>query len=606
MTSTLNLDTPQDLANAIAEGRRLLESDPGAAATLAGQLVASVRGFPDAYRLLGAALRRLGRDEEASQAEMEAIMASGNDPDLIRAGEALMDGDLEGAERILRQVLQFRPDEVAAIRMLGEIAATVGLLRDAERLFRRALNLAPAFDFARLHLAATLHQQNRAAEALAELDRLGPEFRDYDEARNLRAAVLGRVGSYEEAIALYEQSLADNPEHPLRLRLSIAYLLQIVGRQDESIATYRAILAEAPSTGDAWWSLANMKTVRFADDDLATMEQALSAPGLEEEDRLPLHFALGKAYEDRGDPERAFEEYRRGNMLRAERLRHQPEQVSQLVEASGKLFTPEFLGARAASGCDAPDPIFILGMPRSGSTLVDQILASHSMIEGTAELPEIIVLARSLEPDERALGERGWQYYPQLLAELPPEELKRLGQLYIDRTRIQRKSGRPFFTDKMPNNWVHVGFIRLILPNAKIIDTRRHPLACGFSNFKQHFAKGQEFSYDLAHFGAYYRDYVRLMRHFDEVAPGAIHRVVHEELVANPEVEVRRLLDYVGVPFEESCLRFHENQRPVRTASSEQVRRPLDPSATEQWKKFEDKLTPLKEALGALLDDWQR
>ena len=603
--SSTTTDPNADLAATYQEARALLAADPQRAADMARAMLPRAPHNADVYRLLGAALRRLGEDAQANEAELAAILVSGDDPDIIRAGEALLSGDLPSAERQLRQILQVRPDDAAAIRMLGEVAAQVGLLRDAERLYRRALSLAPGFDYARLHLAVVLHQQNRAGEALAELKKLGPETASYPEARDLRAAVLARTGDYEEAIRLYSESLKAGPENPLKLRLSIAYLQQIVGRQDESISSYRAVLSEAPTTGEAWWSLANMKTVKFSDEDVAAMEAALETPGLRDEDRLQLHFALGKALEDRGEEQRSFDHYARGNALRSAQLKHDPDQVTRLVEANESLFTRQFLAARADSGCAAPDPIFILGLPRSGSTLVDQILSSHPLVEGTAELPEIIVLARSLEPDERALNESGWQSYPGILSELPADELKRLGELYLERTRVQRKTDRPFFIDKMPNNWVHTGFIRLILPKAKIIDTRRHPLACGFSNFKQHFAKGQEFSYDLAAFGAYYRDYVRLMRHFDDVAPGAVHRVIHEKLVADPEAEIRRLLDYVGLPFDEACLRFYENQRPVRTASSEQVRRPIDRSATEQWKRFEDQLGPLKEALGPALDTWQ-
>jgi hypothetical protein len=278
--------------------------------------------------------------------------------------------------------------------------------------------------------------------------------------------------------------------------------------------------------------------------------------------------------------------------------------VTALVEETERVFTADLLKSRARDGCNAPDPIFILGMPRAGSTLIEQILASHSSIEGTAELPELISLARDLEPDERDYADGAWRRYPSILAELPADRLKELGELYMERTRAYRYTDRPLFTDKLPNNWMHVGLVQLILPNAKIIDARRHPLACGFSNFKQHFARGQEFSYDLERFGLYYRDYVRLMRHFDAVAPGAVHRIIHEQLIADPEAEIRRLLDYVDVPFEEACLRFHETERPIRTASSEQVRRPLSAEATEQWRRFEQWLGPLKEALGPALEDW--
>ena len=603
MNTQINRLRPEHIAAALADGRQALETNPKISAEQARAVLAISPNNADAHRLLGAALRRLGDDQAASEAELAAILASGNDPDLARAGQAMIAGDLPTAEPILRQVLKQRPDDVAAIRMLGEVAAEVGLMRDAERLFRRALELAPGFDFARLHLAMALNTGNRSGEALAEIERMSAEMRDYPEVRSLHAAILARVGGYDRAIELYRLNLADEPDN-LLLLLSLAYLQQIVGNQDESIATYRRVLEVSSSAGEAWWSLANLKTFRFGDDDVAAMEAALATPDLSDEDRLQLHFALGKAFEDRGDDERAFSEYEQGNALRSAKLHYQPERVTALVAATEQLFTPELLSKHAGLGCPAPDPIFILGLPRSGSTLVEQILASHPMVEGTAELADIIILARGLEPDERR-SEEAWQAYPQILAELPPEELERLGQLYLDRTCVQRKTDRPHFIDKMPNNWIHTGFIRLILPNAKIIDARRHPLACGFSNFKQHYARGQEFAYDLENFGLYYRDYVRLMRHFDQVAPGAVHRVIHERLIADPEAEIRSLVDYLGLPFDEACLNFHETRRPIRTASSEQVRQPLSSEGAEQWRRFEQWLGPLKAGLGPVLEDWQ-
>jgi tetratricopeptide (TPR) repeat protein len=590
-------------ATALAEGRALLESDPARAAERARQVLANVPQNADALRLLGAALRRLGEDAAANDAEIAAIHASGNDPELVAAGEALLQQDYMTAEQILRGVLQRRPDDVAAIRMIAEIAAEFGALRDAERLLRGALDLAPGFEYARLHLAFTLRKQNRSGEALAEMGKITGELSDLDETRNLRASLLGAVGDYEQSAKLYQQSVAEAPDNP-KLLISLAYALQTLGRQDEAVATYRRALDLGPGFGEAWWSLANLKTFHFSDEDVAAMEAALGRPGLDEDDRLHLHFSLGKAFEDRRQDERAFDHYRQGNAIRAGGQRYDSMKVTALVEETERVFTADLLKSRARDGCNAPDPIFILGMPRAGSTLIEQILASHSSIEGTAELPELISLARDLEPDERDYADGAWRRYPSILAELPADRLKELGELYMERTRAYRYTDRPLFTDKLPNNWMHVGLVQLILPNAKIIDARRHPLACGFSNFKQHFARGQEFSYDLERFGLYYRDYVRLMRHFDAVAPGAVHRIIHEQLIADPEAEIRRLLDYVDVPFEEACLRFHETERPIRTASSEQVRRPLSAEATEQWRRFEQWLGPLKEALGPALEDW--
>jgi hypothetical protein len=330
------------------------------------------------------------------------------------------------------------------------------------------------------------------------------------------------------------------------------------------------------------------------------MTAALAKPGLGDDDRLHLHFALGKALEDRGEAESAFAHYSQGNRLRRSALRYDADETERLVERAIALFTPAFLAERDGLGCPAPDPIFILGMPRAGSTLVEQILASHSKVEGTMELPDIPALARRL--DGRSAGGAGGLRYPDSLATLTAAQLSKLGEDYLERTRIQRKTGRPLFVDKMPNNWIHAGFIHLILPRARIIDARRHPLDCTFSNFKQHFARGQSFTYDQVELGLYYRAYVRLMAHFDKVLPGRVHRVIYERMVEDPEGETRHLLDRLGLPFEPACLRPHENARAVRTASSEQVRRPINRDGLDRWRPFEPWLGPLKKALGPVLD----
>jgi hypothetical protein len=331
------------------------------------------------------------------------------------------------------------------------------------------------------------------------------------------------------------------------------------------------------------------------------MEAALDDAALSEDDEIHLNFALGKAWEDRREIEKAWHHYAAGNRIRAAQLRHDPDRISGHVDRSIGLMTAEFFAERQGQGYEAPDPIFILGMPRAGSTLLEQILASHSQIEGTMELPDIHAIVRRID-GRHARDERG--NYPEALAELDADALTRLGEEYLDRTRIQRSQGKPFFIDKMPNNWAYAGFIRLILPNAKIIDARRHPLDCCFSNFKQHYARGQNFSYDLGHLGRYYADYVRYMAHLDTVQPGKIHRVIHERLVEEPEAQIRALLAYCGLEWEESCLRFHETKRAVRTASSEQVRQPLSRSGFDQWKPFEQWLDPLKSALGPALEHW--
>ncbi|MEY4160167.1 MAG: hypothetical protein RLZZ136_788 [Pseudomonadota bacterium] len=510
-------------------------------------------------------------------------------PRLIEAALAMNANDLPRAEPLLREQLRDDPFDVYAIRMFAELAGRIGRYRDAENLLRRALELSPAFTPARANLALVLYRQNRPAEALAELDRVVAEDPDNPGHANLQAAAYGRTGDFDEALALYATVLEQAPDQP-RVWMSYGHMLKTVGRQADGVAAYRKAITLIPALGEAWWSLANLKTVRFSDDDLAAMAAGLAQPGIAEEDRFHLDFALGKALEDRGDAPRAFAHYAAGNALRRQSLRYDADETEQFVDRLIAMATPEFFAARQDYGCDAPDPIFILGMPRAGSTLVEQILASHSAIEGTTELPDIPALAR-----------RDAQY-PDGLPDLSAEQLARLGEDYLKRTRIQRKSQRPLFIDKLPNNWAHVVFIALTLPHAKIIDARRHPLACCFSNFKQHFARGQAFSYALDDMGRYYRDYVRLMAHMDLVLPGRIHRVIYEDMVDHTEREVRRLLDHCGLPFEPACLAFHETERAVRTASSEQVRQPIFREGTQAWQPFSDFLDPLRQALGSVLD----
>ncbi len=592
--------TAPNVAAALAHGRELLAQQPRLAAEQAREILASIPGSADGYRLLGEALRRSGEDEAANDAELAAISASVRDPDLIRAGAALVENDLPTAESILRPLLKRRPTDVAAIRMMAELAARVGRRVDAEHLLRRAIELAPGWAAPRANLASLLYRQQRAEEALAELDQIEAMGAEDDSQRNLRAAALGRLGGYDEAIALYRDVLSRHEDQP-KVWMSLGHLLKTVGDQSEAIAAYRRAIDLAPSLGEVWWSLANLKTVRFSDEDISAMRAALPADALDDDDRLHLHFALGKALEDRRDDEAAFGHYSEGNRIRAGQLHYDPSAITAHVDACESLFTSEFLAEREGAGCMAPDPIFILGMPRAGSTLIEQILASHPLIEGTMELPDIIALSQRVG---RA-GEQGKSSrYPAVLGELSPEDLKALGQEYLDRTRIQRSSGKPFFIDKMPNNWAHVGFIGLILPSARIIDARRHPLACCFSNFKQHFARGQAFSYSLETVGAYYRDYVRLMAHFDAVMPGVVHRGIHEKLVADPEAEIRSLLAALELPFDDACLRFYDNTRPVRTASSEQVRRPISSEGLDQWRRFEKWLGPLEATLGPALNHW--
>ena len=536
---------------------------------------------------MGSALTRTAEAEVIGVADA-AIRAGQHDPRLLAAALALHDNRLSEAEPMLRAHLKADPFDVAAIRMMAELAGRLGRYRDAEHLLRRALELAPDFGAARANLATALYRQNKTGEAIAELELLMVEEPENIGHANLKAAALGRLGGFDEAIALYEAVLAQAPQQP-KVWMSYGHMLKTVGRTDDGVGAYRRALQIAPTLGEVWWSLANLKTVRFDDDDLAAMEAALRCADLTDEDRFHLDFALGKAYEDRKAYAQAFGHYEAGNRLRREAITYDAEETTRFVDRSCALFTPAFFEQRAGWGCSSRAPIFILGMPRAGSTLIEQILSSHSQIEGTSELPDIPAIARR------------WKAYPDEVADAGADQPAALGEEYLARTKIQRKTDKPLFIDKLPNNWAHVPLIHLILPNAIVIDARRHPLGSCFSNYKQHFARGQAFSYALDDLGHYYTDYVRLMAHVDHVLPGRVHRVFYERMIDNTEVEIRALLAFCGLDFEEKCLRFHETERAVRTASSEQVRRPIFREGTEGWHDFDPWLGPLRAALGDTL-----
>jgi tetratricopeptide (TPR) repeat protein len=555
-----------------------------------------------AWRDLGDELTLAGETAAADAAYARHIQASVRDPKLLEAAAALCDGRLAVAEGLLRPHVKAHPTDVAAIRMLAEVGARLGRYEDSANLLARALELAPGFDAARHNHAIVLQRQLKAVEALAELSILLAREPRNPNYRILKAAALGQIGEYVGAIDEYAGVLKDYPNQP-KGWMSYGHALKTVGRQAEAIAAYRKSIAMQPGLGEAYWSLANLKTVRFDAADVAAMRDQLNAEpdesALSDEDRFHLHFALGKALEDAADYAGAFDHYAAGNALRRKSVVYDADETSQQLRRSKALFTPAFFAERAGQGAQDADPIFVVGLPRAGSTLIEQILSSHSMVEGTMELPDIGAMVRRLGGKTRRDDVSA---YPDVLTSLDAGALRGLGEEFLERTRIQRKQGRPFFIDKMPNNFAHVGLIHLILPNAKIIDARRYPLGCCFSGFKQHFARGQTFTYDLTDIGRYYADYVALMAHFDAVLPGRVHRVIYEAMVADPESQVRSLLDYCGLPFEAGCLAFHENDRAVRTASSEQVRRPIFTDGVDHWRHFEPWLGPLKSALGAVLD----
>jgi tetratricopeptide (TPR) repeat protein len=509
-------------------------------------------------------------------------------PRLIEAAIAMNENRLDVAERLLKPHLKEDPYDARAIRLLAELAARIGRWRDSETLLRRAVEIAPGWSAAKANLALVVGRMGRPAEALEILDDVFADEPEGISHWNLKAATLGRLGDFEEAIKLYEAVLERTPNQP-KVWMSYGHMLKTVGRQQEGVAAYRKAIELRPTLGEAWWSLANLKTVVFSDADIAAMKGALAADKLSDDDRLHLDFALGKAMHDAGKPDDAFTHYAKGNALRLKKAPFRSEDISRLVDQSIAAFTADAFAERPG-GCEAPDPIFIVGMPRAGSTLIEQILSSHSQVEGTSELPDFPAVVRQ---------GRG---YPQSVLELSQEERRERGEEYLKRASVQRRTAKPFFIDKLPNNWMFVPAIQLLLRNAKIIDARRHPMACCFSNFRQHFARGQNFAYDLDDLGRYYSDYVRLMAHVDSVLPGRVHRVIYEQMVEDTEAEVRALLDYLGLQFEPACLEFHKTERAVRTASSEQVRQPIYKDATEEWRAYEPHLDALKDALGPVVD----
>ncbi len=581
-----------ELAQAASEAQR---HDDAIAALEA--LTRQQPGVASGWFLLAGELRKAARTDDAWRADLSAVHAASRDPQLLAAATDMNAGKLDEAEAKLAARAALLPDDPVGTRMQGELAWRRGDMTEALRLVERAVTLAPGFDLARDFLVRLLMQVNRLPNALVHAEVLAQSPVGGSAARLVLASVLVRLGDQERARGIYEALLAEQPDQPL-LWQNLGHVLKTLGEQGEAIAAYRAAVTRQPALGEAWWSLANLKTVKLDGADVAAMEAALAALKDEEgreEDVFHLHFSLGKAHEDAGDAARAFAHYDKGNRLRRTLVRYDAEQLCAEAAAAAATFTAPFIAQMGEGGCPAEDPIFIVGLPRSGSTLVEQILASHSMIEGTMELSEMMVIAARLQS---RVDEGEFADFAAMVRSLGPEERLRLGEEYIERTRVHRKTDALRFTDKMPNNWQHIGLIRLILPNAKIVDARRHPMSCCFSGWKQHFARGQTFTYDLTEIGRYYRDYVRLMAHYDAAAPGAVHRVIYERMVADTAAEVRRVLDFLGLPFEEGCLEFHRNTRAVRTASSEQVRQPIYTDAVEHWKAFAPWLGPLEAALG--------
>jgi len=552
--------------------------------------------LPASWRALHSLYRMTGQAENAEMAAGHIAALEKLPTEIVTATGLFSEGDFIPAENIVRAYLLKHGDHVEAMRLLARIGLALDILDDADILLEAVLKLAPDYRAARYDYAMVLLRRHKHVEAIAELEKLlklEPANRAF---RTTYATANVGLGEHERALELYRELVVDAPPGPpsAELHLSVAHSLKALGRQQEAIEAYRVAAAGRPAYGDAYWSLANLKTYRFEAQEIARMRADEAAPTTAPVDRYHLCFALGKAMEDAGDFAEAFRFYERGNALKKSESRYRPEPIERNTRLQKAICTREFFAARLGWGCQDPAPIFVVGLPRSGSTLLEQILASHSRVEGTMELADIPRLVLELQGREPEVEN---PRYPRLLAEMTPEDVRGLGEKFIDDTRAYR-TGKPYFIDKMPNNFRHIGLIHLILPNAKIIDARRNAMACCFSNFKQLFAAGQEFTYGLEDIGRYYRTYLELMAHWDAVLPGKVLRVEHEDVVENLEANVRRILDFCGLPFEPQCVEFYKTERSIRTASSEQVRRPIFKEGIDQWRNFEPWLGPLKEVLG--------
>ena len=518
-------------------------------------------------------------------------------PALLAVTELMHEGKLLKAEQICRHFLQNNKRHIEGMCLLAEIGIELRIYDDAEFLLASALELAPEHIHARSQYLNLLIRLGKYKAAEQQVDKLLSEQADNLSFKVAKANVLTGLGNIEQAIVLFEQAIAQD-ENIAGFHLQLGHALKAKGDIKKAVEAYQKAYQLKPSYGDAFWSLANTKTYRFSDEEIAQMQLQQENKDLALVDKVQLHFATGKAFEDRKDFGLAFQAYQQGNNLQHAHNGFDISKIEQQVVEQIKYCTTELFASRGHLGLNSPDPIFIVGLPRAGSTLLEQILASHSQVDGTMELHNILGLASRLRGRNQNNTEN---QYPKNLSEINPDYFKRFGQQFIDETRAYRESA-PLFIDKMPNNFLHIGLIRLILPNAKIIDARRSPMACCFSGFKQLFAEGQDFSYNLEDIGRYYQAYMELMTHWHEVLPDFVLTVNHEDVVDDLEKQVRKILDFCGLPFEQSCLDFHKTKRNIKTPSSEQVRQPIYKSATEQWRHFEQYLSPLKKVLSIDVD----
>lgn len=583
-----------------------LQLELGRASAAAGRNAEAIKAFEaaivldsrlaDAWHGLAAQRFAAGDTLGGDRAYAEYERTASQSPEFNDAANAMSDRRFDVAIGVLNSRLRSAPEDVRALRMLATVARARDEKIESERCLQRCLQLAPGYAAARFDLATELSSQQRYEEAQPHVERLlASEPRNLNYL-DLKIQAMRFYGQHDAANALLQQLMADHPDDAV-LRLFHGHLLREIGDQAGAISAYRQVLSMQPGMSEAWWSLADMKTVRLTAEDRAVIENLVSKamPG---EGRAQLEFTLGKAYEDAGMYAKSFEHYARGNATHRSTIFFIPDELTQSVQRSKALFVPQFFAERTGWGSERNDPIFVLGVPRSGSTLLEQILASHSQVEGTRELPDVPTMVHELIVDAVA---KGGPLYPQVVGELSRAALESYAERYLRRTRVHRPRGLARFVDKLPGNFVHIGFIHLMFPRATIIDARRHPMACCFSCYRQLFGRGQSFTYDQQELGMHYRDYCDLMQHFDTVLPGRVYRVHYEQLVADPETQVRRLLEHAGLPFEPGCLKFYENRRAVTTISSEQVRRPINADAVDQWRNFEPWLGPLAATLGDLV-----
>jgi tetratricopeptide (TPR) repeat protein len=558
--------------------------------------VALNHSLPGSWSMLAGLYRMTGRTDSAATAAARVAALQNLPPEVVTATGLFVDGELDPAESMVRAYLLRHGDHLEAMRLLAGIGIARKVYDDAELLLAAVLRLAPGYRAARREYAGVLAELHRHGEARRELDLLLEEEPDNRDLRTSYAFNCVGLGEHERAIELYGVLLEDAPADT-ELHLSIAHAQKTLGRREQAVESYRRAAACRPDFGDAYWSLANLKTYRFTAEELTRMRAAESAPTTALVDRYHLSFALGKALEDRGDYEESFRYYERGNELKRSENTYRPEIIENNTRQQIEICTAELFAGRRGWGSPDRSPIFIVGLPRSGSTLLEQILASHSEVEGTQELPNIQQIVHRLRG---RVPDMNNPRYPRILAQMSAEEALSLGEHYLEGTRAYR-TGKPYYIDKMPNNFRHLGLIHLMLPNARIIDARREPMACCFSNFKQLFANGQEFTYSIDDIARYYRTYLELMRHWDRVLPGRVLRVHHEEVVDDLDGNVRRVLEFCGLEFQPQCLEFYKTERSVRTASSEQVRQPIYREGLDQWRHFEPWLGPLETALGDAL-----